>query len=131
MASARDAAPARWTPLLLTAAAMFCLLAAFIGWPCLDAAAGSAGPGVRAASGEDHSQSGAPMPGRLNAAVHACVAGEKEAETGRPGKTGAPVWTLRLLSGAGSTATPAVPPPFSLPARPLRSHPSQAPPVRA
>lgn len=131
MASARDAAPARWTPLLLTAAAMFCLLAALIGWRGLDGTTGSAAPRVSAASGDDHSQSGAPVPGRLNAAVHACVAGEKEAESGRPGKSGAPVWTLRLLSSAARTATPAVPAPFSLPTRTLRSHPSQAPPGRA
>jgi hypothetical protein len=131
MASARDAASARWTPLLLTAAAMFCLLAAFVGWPGLDAAPGSAGSTVSAASGDDRTQSGDPMPGGLNVALHACAAGEKEAESGRPGKTGAPVWTLRLLSTAGSTVTPAFPAPFSLPTRPLRSHPAQAPPVRA
>lgn len=131
MASARDATSARWTPLLLTAAAMFCLLAALIGWRGLDGAAGSAGATVSTSSSDDRSQSGDPMPGRLNAAVHACVAGEKEAESGRPGKTGAPVWTLSLLSGAGSSVTPALPALISVPTRPLRSHLSQAPPVRA
>ena len=131
MAFARDAASARWTPLLLTAAAMFCLLAALVGWRGLDAAAGSAGPTADTVSGDDRSQSGDPVPGRPTVAVHACAVCEKEAESGRPGKTGAPVWTLKLLSSAGSTATPAVPAPFSVPTRPLRSHLSQAPPRRA
>ncbi|WP_315385750.1 hypothetical protein [uncultured Stenotrophomonas sp.] len=131
MAFARDAASARWTPLLLTAAAMFCLLAAFIGWPGLDAAAGSAGPTVNAVSGDDRSQSGDPLPDRPTIAVQAFAVGEKEAESGRPGKTGAPVWTMPLLSSAGTTPTPAVPAPISLPTRPPRSHLSQAPPLRA
>ncbi|MFI8718406.1 hypothetical protein ACIGHF_11100 [Stenotrophomonas sp. NPDC077464] len=128
MASARVAHPARWTPLLLTAAAMMCLLVALLGGKA-SVNAGTAQTIRAAVAGS--SQCGDPAPSRPEPGFHACAATEKEAEHARPGTPAAPGWRQTLLSSRGSVVATDVPLRSSIPTRPLRSHLSQAPPVRA
>lgn len=129
MAFARVAPPARWTPLLLTAAAMVCLLAALIGGQKVLVGAGQAlavPVGVSAPSQCGHPSPRLPEPG-----FYACATAENEAEHGRPGTPTAPGWRQAPLSGDAATVATAVKGRSAAAARPLRSHLSQAPPVRA
>jgi len=123
------AAPARWTPLLLTAV-MFCLAVAVVGlrWGAAQTAHARV---VAAVASQSLHRSGIPAPDRAPVTLHTCTAVEKEAETGRldPDSRAAALPPCRAGTGvAAATAGWAM---FSLPARPLRSHLSQAPPDRA
>lgn len=129
MASARVAHFARWTPLLLAAAAMVCLLAVLLGGRALQTEAAQATPVTVAPSAQ--TRCGDPAPSRPEPGLQACAAAEKEAEHARPGTPVPPGWQQTLLSAGSATVATTTPTQPAIPARALRSHLSQAPPARA
>lgn len=132
MAAASDATANRcWTPLLLTAAVLLCLLAVVGGLGSSPGSMDRAGTVAAMAAAESLQVSGIPAPDRAPVAVHACAAAEKEAENGRPDPAERATSLPSCMAGTRTAASPAA---WAMPAirsRPLRSHLSQAPPARA